>query len=357
MENESQEPKEASAPEETEPKADPSNDEPSNEAKPKQEQPKQIEPPTPSYVKRKKRRAALWTIVGITGAGVLTLGIIAFLGQNFGSFTVKLNNDEDASLQMGEILSINSRGTNLETPSTYLNVQGVTSPSCVTADDLPSANVLDCDITTDNYDDVMYQKKVARAAMGEQTSEDGENADLYFNYTFYVRNVSSEDVSYSIKYYCTRNILPDNLYDEDGNLQSVSLEKFIRIRVYENTYSSASAALPTHNQTTYAYPKTTTGTALPEYVGDKNSSNPETSALCTNFSDWQSDLFTVFDKQDLVLPGNSIVRYSIVMWFEGYDSDVTTDVATPTNGSLAFAIDITGKKSRSSESVDTSASI
>ena len=345
MENESQEPKEASAPEEAKP----------TEATPKQDQ-KQIEPPTPSYVKRKKRRIALWTLVGITGAGVLTLGIIAFLGQNFGNFTVKLNNDEDASLQMGEILSINNRGTNIQTPSTYLNVGGMTSTSCITADDLPSANILDSDITTDNYDDVMYQKKIARAAIGEQTSED-DNIGVYFNYTFYVRNVSSEDVSYSIKYYCTRNILPDNLYDEEGNVQSVSLEKFIRIRVYENTYSSASAALPTHNQTTYAYPKTTTGTALPEFVGDKNSSNPETSAQCTNFSDWQSDLFTVFDKQDLVLPGESIVRYSIVMWFEGYDSDVTTDVATPSNGSLAFAIDITGKKSRSTESADTSASI
>ncbi len=346
MEEQSQDPKETSTPEEAKPET---------QAKPNQDA-KQIEPPTPSYVKRKKRRAALWTLVGITGAGVLTLGIIAFLGQNFGNFTVKLNNDEDASLQMGEILSINSRGTDLQTPSTYLNVGGMTSTSCITADDLPSASILDSDITTDNYDDVMYAKKVAKAAVGEQTSED-EGTGVYFNYTFYVRNISSEAVTYSIKYYCTKNIAPDNLYNESGEVQSVSLEKFVRIRVYENTYSSASAALPTHNQTTYAYPRTTEGTALPEFVGDKNSKNPESSALCTNFSDWQSDLFTVFDKQDISLPGNTIVRYSIVMWFEGYDSDVTTDVVTPSNGSLAFAIDITGKKSRSSESVDASASI
>ena len=349
MEEQSQEPKDVSTPEEAKPEF---------QAEPNQEA-KQIEPPTPSYVKRKKRRAALWTLVGITGAGVLSLGIIAFLGQNFGTFTVKLNNDEDASLQLGEILSINSRGTDIQTPSTYLNVGGMTSTSCITADNLPSASILDSDITTDNYDDVMYAKKVAKAAVIEQTSED-DSTGVYFNYTFYVRNVSSEAVSYSIKYYCKQNTPPDNLYYESDGvkvLQSVSLEKFVRIRVYENTYTSASAALPTHNQTTYAYPRTTEGTALPEFVGDKNSKNPESSALCTNFSDWQSDLFTVFDKQDLSLPGNTIVRYSIVMWFEGFDSDSTTNVATPSNGSLVFAIDITGKKSRSSESVDTSASI
>ncbi len=344
MEEQNQEPKELSSPEEATP----------NSAKPSPEA-KQIEPPTPSYVKRKKRRAALWTLVGVTGAGVLTLGIIAFLGQNFGTFTVKLNNDEDASLQLGEILSVNSRGTNLQTPSTYLNVGGMTSTSCITADDLPSASILDSDITTDNYDEVMYAKKVARASLTDQSEVD-ESTGVYFNYTFYLRNVSSEAVSYSIKYYCTRNILPDNLYNDSGEVQSVSLEKFVRIRVYENTYLSASAALTTHNQTTYAYPRTTTGTALPEFVGDKNSSNPENSALCVNFSDWQSELFTVFDKPSETLPGESIIRYSIVMWFEGYDSDVTTDTIVPSNGSLAFAIDITGNKSRSNGSSDSSAS-
>ncbi len=346
MEEQSLDPKDVSSPEEAKP---------ANQASPNQDA-KQIEPPTPSYVKRKKRRVALWTLVGITGAGVLTLGIIAFLGQNFGTFTVKLNNDEDASLQMGEILSINDRGTDIQTPSTYLSVGGMTSTSCITADNLPSASILDSDITTDNYDDVMYAKKVAKAAVDQQSSED-DSTGVYFNYTFYVRNVSSEDVAYSIKYYCKQNILPDNLYDDNGEIQSVSLEKFVRIRVYENTYTSASAALPTHNQTTYAYPRTTDGTALPEFVGDKNSKNPESSALCTNFSDWQSAEFTVFDKQNLVLPGSTIMRYSIVMWFEGYDSDVTTDVVTPSNGSLVFAIDITGKKSRSTESLETSVSI
>ena len=349
MEEQSQDPKDVSAPSEAKPET---------QAKP-QPDPKQIEPPTPSYVKRKKRRTALWTLVGITGAGVLALGIIAFLGQNFGDFTVKLNNDEDASLQMGEVLSINQRGTDLQTPSTYLTAGGMTSTSCITADDLPSASILDSDITTDNYESVMYAKKVAKAAIGEKTSEEDDNTGVYFNYTFYVRNVSSEAVSYSIKYYCTRNTLPNNLYNDKGEVQSVSLEKFVRIRVYENTYSSASAALPTHNQTTYAYPRSTDGTALPEYVGDQNSKNPETCVVCENFSSWQSEdhTFVVFDKQNLALPGSSIVRYSIVMWFEGYDSDVRTDVVTPTNGSLAFAIDITGKKSRSSDSTDTSASI
>ena len=312
---------------------------------------RQIEPPTPSYVKRKKRRAALWILVGATGAGVLTLGIIAFLGQNFGSFTVKLNNDEDASLQMGEVLAENARGTSLKTPSTYLNVGGLTSSSCITVSDLPSASILDSDITTENYDDVMYAKKVAKAKTdgGQVTSDDSQGT--YFNFTFYVRNISAETVTYSVKYYCTENTMPSNLYDADGKQQSVSLEKFIRIRVYQNLFT-ASADTTTHYQETFAYPKTTDGTNLPEAVGDPEG-GPEESASCTNFSEinLNKSLFTVFDKQGLTLPGDSIMRYSVVMWFEGYDSEAQDpNYSAPLDASLAFAIDITGKKSRSLES-------
>ncbi len=329
----------------------PSNAANENEAKPSPS--RQIEPPTPSYVKKKKRRAALWILVGATGAGVLTLGIIAFLGQNFGNFTVKLNNDEDAALQMGEMLAINSRGTGIQTPSTYLNVGGLTSGACIAADNLPDASILDCDITSDNYDDVMYKKKVARKATAADlwsgTSED-DSRGVYFNYTFYLRNISTEEVTYSIKYYCTANNEPSNLYDASGNQVSVSLEKFIRIRVYQNTYYSASAALPTHFQKTYAYPNVTTdGTALPETVSDPASTNPENRALCVNFSNWQDKLFTVFDDDNLALPGEAIVRYSVVMWFEGWDPD-TDKYDLPVDGSLAFAIDISGTKTRSLES-------
>ena len=331
--------------------ADQKESNPSNAPSPNGSNPKmanrQIEPPTPSYVKKRRRRAALWILVGATGAGVLTMGIISFLGQSFGSFTVKLNNDEDASLEMGQVLSVNQRGTSVQSPSTYMNVGGLTSSSCITADALPSADILDCDITSDNYDEVMYAKKVAKSKTdGDQATSD-ETRGTYFNFTFYVRNVSTEEVSYSIKYYCTENNRPSNLYDAEGNVQSVSLEKFIRIRVYQNQYHSASAALPTHTQKTYAYPSVTeNGTALPESAGDPASSNPESSALCENFSDWQSDLFTVFDEQNIPLPGETIVRYSVVMWFEGSDPD-TENVSEPKDGSLAFAIDITGKKSRS----------
>ena len=311
---------------------------------------KQIEPPTPSYVKRRKRRIALWTLVGATGAGVLTMGIIAFLGKNFGTFTVKLTGDEDASLEMGTILKVNeARETaTISSPSTYLNAEGMTSPSLISADKLPSDSVLDSEITTDNYQDVMTAKKDARKKALDQQSADVEDQGVYFNYTFYVRNVSEENVSYSIKLYATENNHPTNEKDEDGNYTSVSLEKIVRIRVYENIVS-ASAAYSTHAQTTYAYPSVTTGTPLPETVSDPNSSDPTLSGECDIFYDWQSDLFTVFNYEDRALPGYGIVRYSIVMWFEGYDPD-TEGIAPPQDGSLAFGIDITGKKSRSLDS-------
>lgn len=338
----------------------PSNASLSPEATPKAST-KQIEPPTPSYVKRRKRRAALWILVGVTGAGVLTLGIIAFLGQNFGNFTVKLNNDEDASLQIGEVIANNDRGLpGIETPSTYLDVSGLTANRLIAESSLPSEDILDCDITRDTYDSVMWAKKDARAKLISEEegsasgSESSESLGVYFNYTFYVRNISSEQVTYSVKYYCTENNKPSNLYDSAGNEISVELKKFVRIRVYANTYS-ASAAIPTitHNCTTYAYPNISSdGTPLPETVSDPRKSTE----LCTNFLDWKSDLFTVFDETG-VLKGDEIVRYSVVMWFEGWDRDTEGVKELPRDASMAFAIDITGKKSRSLETSSSESSL
>ncbi len=314
----------------------------------------QIEPPTPSYVKRKKAKAIVWTIVGITGAGVLTLGIISFLGHNFGSFTVKLNRDPDASLEMGTILYNNDRGIGLQAASTYLNAQGMVSNATIAADMLPSASILDADITTENYDEVMNAKKQAAAKTANLVESSTEsNEGVYFNYTFYLRNISKEEVSYSIKMAATTVTEPSNLYDASNELNSVPLEKFIRIRVYENVYSFDGVST-THNQKTYAYPATRTGTRLPEYVSDPASENPESSATCINFSDVDSHLFTVFNDAYKSLPGESIVRYSVVMWFEGFDPDTENVKEMPKDGALAFGIDINGQKARSSASSEES---
>ncbi len=317
---------------------------------------KQIDPPTPKFVKAKKRKAILWTIVGIGAVGVLTLGTIAFLGTNFGSFTIKLEKDPDASLEMGTVLALTGRGTGLEKPSSYLNAEGITSTAAIAADNLPKASILDADITTDNYDEVMDAKKQAAAKTAQVGTADSSSGDakegVYFNYTFYLRNISTEEVSYSIKMDATSVTEPSNLYDASGNLTSVPLEKFIRIRVYENLYLDGLPA--THSHVTYAYPATTSGTPLPEYVSDPGSTNPESRAVCTNFSDWQSSLFTVFSYEGKSLPGEGVVRYSVLMWFEGFDPD-TENVQMPQDGSLAFGIDITGTKKRASQ--DSSASI
>lgn len=331
---------EQNTPEETSPKKEPT--------------PQQIDPPTPSYVKRKKLKAVLWTMVGITGAGVLTLGIISFLGNSFGSFTVKLQRDPDASLEMGTILQSNDRGIGLKSASTYLDANGMVSNATIAADSLPSKEILDADITVDNYDTVMNQKKIAAANAANLGGSDTSSSDregVYFNYTFYLRNISSEQVTYSIKMAATSVTKPTNLYDESGNKVSVELEKFVRIRVYENVYSPTGSI--SHDQKTYAYPATRTGTPLPEYVSDPASTNPESSAVCENFSDWQSDKFTVFDYNDKVLPGDAIIRYSVVMWFEGFDPD-TEKVAMPQGGALAFGIDIQGRKSSASSSSEES---
>lgn len=317
----------------------------------KKEEKPQIETPTPSFVKARKRKAIVWSIVGVGAAGVLTMGIIAFLGHNFGSFTVRLDRDQDVSLEMGTVLHDSGRGTGFQNASTYLSATGVVSNATIPADSLPSPDILDSDITVETYDDVMSAKKKAAAKVAQVGNADsaGNSEGVYFNYTFYLRNISTEEVAYSIKMAATSVTEPSNLYDASGQLTSVPLEKFVRIRVYENLFLGDGSI--THNQATYAYPSSKsspTGTPLPEYVSDPASPNPENRAVCTNFYDCSSTLFTVFDYSDRKLPGEALIRYSIVMWFEGFDPD-TDGVSAPSDGSLAFGIDILGKKSRSSD--------
>ena len=338
-ENQEQAPKEEepSAPEEQTPQKP--------EAKP------QIETPTPSFVKARKRKAIIWSIVGVGAAGVLTMGIISFLGHNFGSFTVHLDRDPDVSLEMGTVLRDTGRGTGFQNASTFLSATGVVSNATIPADSLPSPDILDSDITIDNYDDVMSKKKQAAAKVAQVGNADsaGNQEGVYFNYTFYLRNISTEEVAYSIKMAATAVTEPSNLYDAEGNVVSGPLEKFVRIRVYENLCLGDGNI--NHSQATYAYPSSkssATGTPLPEYVSDPASANPENRAVCTNFADCSSTLFTVFDFSDRKLPGEALIRYSIVMWFEGFDPD-TDGVQTPADGSLAFGVDILGKKSRSSD--------
>ena len=325
---------------------------------------KQIEPPTPDYIRKKKRRLALWTLVGITGAGVLALGIIAFLGQNFGTFTVKLVNDEDATLEMGTVLKINEqKATGINSPTTYLDAQGTSAVKLLAADELPEDSILDADLTSDNETQVRGLKEEARRKVAvNDSSVDGTFQDVYFAYTFYLRNVSLDQVTYQISFKATDNILPSNLYDEKGNEVSVSLEKFIRIRVFENIYTG-SELLVSHAQKTYAYPASTVGGNTAEIVSSLTAIRPENREFCVNFIDIDTSthLFTVFDDQEQgntrTLKGEQIVRYSVVMWFEGNDKDTEGGVSMPHDGSLAFGIDIAAKKTKALESSLDSSSI
>lgn len=318
---------------------------------------KQIEPPTPDYIRKKKRRLALWTLVGITGAGVLALGIIAFLGQNFGTFTVKLVNDEDATLEMGTVLKINEqKATGINSPTTYLDAQGTSAVKLIAADELPEDSILDADLTSDNETQVRGLKEEARRKVAlDDSSEDGTFQDVYFAYTFYLRNVSLDQVTYQISFKATDNILPSNLYDDKGNEVSVSLEKFIRIRVYENIYTD-SASLVKHSQKTYAYPASIVGGNTAEIVSSLTAIRPENREFCNNFIDIDTSthLFTVFNDQEQgntrTLKGEQIVRYSVVMWFEGNDKDTEGGATMPRDGSLAFGIDIAAKKTKALES-------
>lgn len=311
-----------------------------------------IKPPTPKAVKRKRRRTARLIVLGATFAGVAILGVIAFLGNNFGTFSVKIDNRHNASLQLGTTLDPTTDGVFLQDGTSYLSVNGITAYRQLAADELPSFDILDADLTKDNYDGVMARKRNAikkmNAGLEEQEgSEISDSEGAFFCYTFYVRNVQSKAVNYEITFATTSVKEPDNLYstDSEGNqtLQSVALEKAIRVRVFENLYSDSSE---THEQETFAYPRySASGQEIAELVskGATGDDNPNAKS-CTNFvlsSDPKTDLnFTVFDRTRS-LPADGLMRYTVVMWFEGGDED--TDISIPPEGgSLSFGVDVKG---------------
>ena len=150
---------------------------------------------TQPYVKRRKRKIVAWFFFGVGGTGCLALGILAFLGQVSGNFSISLKESDQTKLAM-------ATESNFSDESSYLRAQGLTSADVIAADILPDDSEIDSDVGG---------------------SKNGPN---YLAYTFYIKNTTTEKVSYNV------SVNIDN-YKSPSN-QAVSLIAILRMRVYEN---------------------------------------------------------------------------------------------------------------------------
>lgn len=279
------------------------------------------------YVAKRKRRLAAKLVAMITSITLVTFVIVAYLGSTVGRYTISLEQDR---IQMTM-----SHDQGFSRPTTLLRATNLTKAYPISVDSLPSHDVLDAGEGSHN---------------GVRLDEYGNFvSDIYFAYTFYVKNLSDLAVDYGV--HLKLKTSASTIID------AIPVAEYVRIRFYENRVVEGT---PTHNYTNYA--KRTNlivfdQNSQPEYREcvsitnqDKTCSagNPENAVRASEFFSLDSIAqYTYFS-----LPSQQVVRYTIVIWLEGNDPDCYG--VTPQGASMEFSMNIISLEGNTSSSISVS---
>ena len=276
---------------------------------------KLIEPRKPEYLIRKRRRRIAAIIFGVSMSVLAVLIIIALLGRNFGSFTVKLEQVKN-ELSLGDSLTAGGSGTTIKNKTTYLMAGGYEANTPMCADDLADEDTIDKDITDDTV--VLPSRPAAH-----DPSEFSQ--DYSFKYTFYLRNSSPSEMA-KANYYIDFSSIT-----EPTNVEaSCSIEDIVRVRVYDSHFDDETLE---HSMVgTYARKAknfSTNGSNNELITGTTGSDRgykakkEENKGYCTNFlnDDGSDPLAMIVMKNETYLMPYEIRRFTIVIWLEGFDAD------------------------------------
>lgn len=300
-----------------------------------------VAPREPESLKKARRRRIAGLVLGLSSGGLVVLMLIALLGQNYGSFTIKLE-DRQYELALGNSLTTSNGGSGagLANKTNYIMADGYKAASPMSADDLPLVDEIDPDIG-DGTLNLANPKKA-----DDGTS--GANYDYSYRYTFYLNNTSPTTVAKANYYINFSSIIePTNLSD------SAALEDIMRVRVYDSKYIDGSVE---HNCVgTYARKAKTfsaNGTNA-EPITD-NPKRDENKGYCTNFLNDTNDdpLALIVMKNETELQPKEIRRYTVIMWLEGTDADCEGE--NPQGGSLTMAMHFSTEDLTSSWAGETS---
>ena len=309
-----------------------------------------VETMTPTFIRKRRKRRRILAVFALASVGILAFGIIAFLGQNFGDFTIKIDPSTRAALALGQSLSENEEGyTDIEKGTSYLDMSGIGNIACTTADMIPTAEFLDADVETGGEEAKLdaILRETNRLDVGAVDQKYTSLNFLYF--TFYLKNMSSGPV----RFFST--LATTNIREPDNVGISCTLESLLRVRVFKNTYREGSKYYTgdeaKHEFTTYALP--TDENYTQENVREKEDPTADTyrsdnDGLCTNFvkpTDEQSAQknFTVFNEVSEIARF-SIIRYTVVFWLEGSDVDTNKPHVKeqPRGGSITLGMNFGG---------------
>ena len=265
------------------------------------------------FIKKRRRRKAAALVCLFSGVGIASFVTISFFTGRVGSFSVSLSN-ESVKLALSEKASF-------ESATSYLRLDDVLPFQEYHYKDLPSADVLDNEITS--YND-------ARAiGLDEKGNKD---CMYYVKYTFYVRNTGSMTAHYQLFLK-----LSDRNKTRDGTERS--LDDTLRVMFFENDASSDE-----HDYKIYAK----------EAAGNNHLRNGD----ITNqeFVGWNSiggqeddkhPLAETFTSADVIctrdvanFKNGDVKRYTIVFWLEGEDPQSNTSDEAPEDAKLKLGVEI-----------------
>lgn len=241
--------------------------------------------PNETYVRRHKQKRIALVVLSVSSIGCFALGLVAFFGNTSGQFTVKIDSKAD--------LTMDTDGS-FDKKTSYLKATGLENASTTYADYLPDDDVLD--------------NSTGGAKNGYFVSENHPEYSVgkYMAYTFYVKNVATEDSLFNL----TLNI---DAY-KNGINQACSLVDIVRLRIYDNKVVEGDESSQTHGCRTYA--KISKDGVNPELVSYENATKNENKTAAETFL---SDKIVL--DENYILGPQKEYRYTVAMWLEGWDPD------------------------------------
>ena len=266
-------------------------------------------------IKKRRRRRIAALVSLITGIGISSLVLVAFLGRFTGSFTVKLAN---SSVK----LSLSDKES-FANPTSYLSLEKLDLFEENTYSNLPKQEILDSE-------DIPYD-------YGTYTNDRGEKIMRFLKYTFYVKNMGGKTAKYDMKV-----TLVDRNKATDGSERT--LDDTLRIMVYENDVSESTGEA---YHTVGIFAK-----EAAEYNIDKEGNRTRREFVSTypylNEEDDDHPLATSFESSSVVttytrggfLEGQTR-KYTLVVWLEGEDPQSEYLKDAPVGASIKLGVEIT----------------
>ncbi len=274
------------------------------------------------YVKKRKKKKIATYASSIATIGLLALIIISFLGKKIGNFTIEMQ-------RRGTELAL-STDKSFESHTTFLSIDDIPTHSGYYYDDMLNR------FTDDTIDSVESNDKLYY-----ETDRDGtKTGTFFFKYTFYLKNLGTDDAFYSSSF-----VIKDIVRDENFNYD---LSDILRVRVYNNDADSDE-----HTNTIYA--KQNISYTHIDENGQESYDSPvcidrDTGEVIGGYAtSFKSDSIVCEDEKTPIKTGECR-RITLVMWLELSDEQAVGDM--PKNTSMKLVYNLEGAQSFQNQDED-----